>query len=237
VLITEKLSRVAGVEAGGSLSVTLSDGRTYTVGVTGVVDNYILHYIYMSPDVYGDVFGAAPNPNSAFVFCDDGRDFAAKLLENSDARAIVYNDELKARISDSTDALGVVTVVLIVLACALAFVVLFNLTYINISERVRELATIKVLGFHDTELAMYVYRENAVVTLLGIVLGLIGGVFLFDYVIASVEIDVLKFPKTLYLRNYVIAAALSVVFAVFVNLVMSFKLARIDMVESLKNVE
>jgi putative ABC transport system permease protein len=133
--------------------------------------------------------------------------------------------------------MGIVTIVLIVLACALAFVVLFNLTNINISERIRELATMKVLGLNDTELAMYIYRENGVVTVLGILVGLVGGFFLHGYVLTSVEIDVLKFPQIIYPQSYIIAVALSLVFAVFVNIIMSFKLAKIDMVESLKNVE
>jgi putative ABC transport system permease protein len=124
-----------------------------------------------------------------------------------------------------------------VLACALALVVLFNLTNINISERIRELATIQVLGFYDMELALYIYRENGVVTFLSIILGLVGGVFLHRFVITSVEIDVLKFPHIIHQQSYIIAVVLTIVFAVFVNVVMSKKLSRINMVESLKNVE
>jgi putative ABC transport system permease protein len=144
---------------------------------------------------------------------------------------------LLAQVSDSAEAMDIVTIVLIVLACALALVVLFNLTNINISERIRELATIKVLGFNDTELAMYIYRENGAVTLLGILIGLFGGVFLHSYIVTTVEIDILKFPEIILPQSYVIAVVLSFVFAVFVNYVMNFRLARIDMVESLKNVE
>jgi putative ABC transport system permease protein len=133
--------------------------------------------------------------------------------------------------------MGVVTFVLIGLACALAFVVLFNLTSINISERIRELATIKVLGFNDVELAMYIYRENGVVTVLGILLGIIGGVFLHGFVLTTVEIDVVKFPSIIRPQSYILAVVLSLVFAVFVNFIMNYRLKRIDMVESLKNVE
>jgi putative ABC transport system permease protein len=245
VLITEKLSRVMGVGAGGSFTMTFNDGRAFTAEVTGVVDNYIQHFIYMSPNVYADLFGEEPYANSTLIFYDEtepdsklsGRAFAAPLLENSDVRALIHNDELMTQIGDQTDAMGIVTIVLIVLACALAFVVLFNLTNINISERIRELATMKVLGLNDTELAMYIYRENGVVTMLGILLGLVGGFFLHGYVLTSVEIDVLKFPQIIYPQRYIIAVVLSAVFAVFVNIIMSVKLAKIDMVESLKNVE
>lgn len=237
VIITEKLSRVMGVGIGDSFTMTVSDGRTFSAIVTDVVDNYILHYIYISPELYSGLFSAEPMANSVMIFYDNGRAFAAPLLENDQVRALVHNDELMARIGDQTDAMGVVTIVLIMLACALALVVLFNLSNINISERIRELATIKVLGFNDTELAMYVFRENGIVIMLGILMGLVGGIFLHDYVITSVEIDVLKFPKVIHFWSYMIAIGLSLVFSAFVTFVMNFKLARIDMVESLKNVE
>ena len=237
VLITEKLSRVMGVGKGGTFTMALGDGSAYTAEVTGVVDNYLLHYVYMSPAVYTEIFGGEPYPNGVFVFCGNGRDFAAPLLENENVRALIYNEEIKTQVSDQTDAMDIVAVVLIVLACALAFVVLFNLTNINISERVRELATMKVLGLNDGELAMYIYRENAAVTFLGIALGLAGGVFLHSYVLTSVEIDVLKFPQIIHPPSYIAAVVLSVAFAVFVNFAMGYRLAKIDMVESLKSVE
>jgi len=237
VLVTDKLARVMGVTTGGAFTVTCGDGRSYTAEITGVVDNYILHCIYMSPGVYREIFGDEPRPNGVWMIHGDGREFAVVLLENSDVRAVVFNADVEARVGEQSDALGVVTVVLIVLACALALVVLFNLTNINIAERVRELATIRVLGFYDAELALYIYRENGAVTLLGVILGLIGGYFLHGYVITTVEIDILKFPKLIYPQSYAVSVALSLLFAVFVNLVTSRKLAKIDMVESLKNIE
>jgi len=249
VIVTDKLARVTGVGVGEELTMTYSDGKSYAAKVTGIVDNYIMHYIYMSPGIYAELIGETPYPNSVLFFYENGKPppssaapggrggFAMPLLENSNVRALIHNDDLMSQISGSADAMGIVTIVLIVLACALAFVVLFNLTNINISERIRELATMKVLGLHDSELAMYIYRENGVVTLLGVALGLIGGFFLHGYVITTVEIDILKFPKLIYPLSYVFAVALTLVFAVFVNFAMNYKLARIDMVESLKNVE
>jgi len=226
-----------GVRVGDGFTVIYSDGRAYIAAVTGIVDNYIQHFIYMSPDAYADMLGEIPYPNSALIRYAGGREFTAPLLGNGNVRAVVHIDELKTQIGYSTNAMGTITVVLIVLACALAFVVLFNLTNINISERIRELATIKVLGFYDTELSIYIYRENGAVTLFGILLGLAGGIFLHRFVITTVEIDLLKFPTVIHPRSYFFAVALSFAFAVFVNLVMNIKLARIDMVESLKNVE
>ena len=237
VLVTEKLARIMGVSIGGSFTITCSDGRAYTADVTGIVANYIQHFIYMSPGIYVETFDEEPYPNSAFLIYENGREFSTLLLENDNVRAVMHNDDLKAQIGDSTDAMGIVTIVLIVLACALALVVLFNLTNINISERIRELATIKVLGFNETELAMYIYRENGAVTLLGIILGIVGGIFLHGFVITTVEIDVLKFPIIIHSQSYILASVLSLIFAVFVNFMMYYRLARIGMVESLKNVE
>jgi len=133
--------------------------------------------------------------------------------------------------------MDIVAIVIIFLACSLALVVLFNLTNINISERIRELATIKVLGFYNEELSMYIYRENGIVSLMGIAAGIIAGIFLHGYVLMAAEIDMLMFPRIILPLSYLYSIGLTVVFAVFVNLVMNIKLSRINMVESLKNVE
>jgi len=199
-----------------------------------VVENYIMHYIYMPPEMYRDLFDREPEPNGVLIKGDYD---AEELTAHRDVRAVVETERMRNMIGDSTEAMEVVTVVLIVLACALAFIVLFNLTVINITERTRELATIKVLGFQDTETAMYLYRENLVVTLLGIALGLFGGVYLEGFIITSVEIDIMKFPQYIAVSSFVLAAALSLFFSLFVNAATYRKLAKIDMVESLKNVE
>jgi len=235
ILITEKLAREVNVSKGDNFNFTSSDGGSYTVRVNGVVENYIRHHIYMPPEVYADLFGAEPLYNSILTVADKAS--VGALLENSDVRAIVFTSDLRESISDSTDALEIVAIVLIILACLLAFIVLFNLTNINITERIRELATIKVLGFYDEELSMYIYRENTIVTLMGVALGLVAGIFLHGYVLMAAEIDLLMFPQIILPWSYMYSAALSVVFAVFVNWVMNFKLSGIDMVESLKNVE
>ena len=235
ILVTEKLARAVGVSAGDNFIFSANDGGVYTVPISGIIENYVMHHIYMPPGLYLELFGAEPLYNSVLIISDEAS--VGALLENSDVRAIIHTSDLHADVADSTDALEIVAIVLIFLACALAFVVLFNLTNINIIERIRELATIKVLGFYNEELSMYIYRENAIVTLMGIILGLFAGVFLHGYVLQAAEIDLLMFPRTILPLSYVYSAALSISFAVFVNLVMNVKLARIDMVESLKNVE
>ena len=235
ILITEKLAREIDVSAGGSFSFTANDGGAYTVRVTGVVENYVMHHVYMPPELYSGLFGTDPLFNSVLINADESS--VGALLENSAVRTVVHTSDLLEDISDSTDALEIVAIVLIFLASALAFVVLFNLTNINIIERIRELATIKVLGFYNEELSMYIYRENALVTLMGIALGLVAGIFLHGYVLQAAEIDLLMFPRIVLPWSYVYSVALSIVFAVIVNLVMNFKLAKIDMVESLKSIE
>ena len=235
ILITEKLARETGVSVGDDFSFTLSGGGAYQARVTGVVENYIFHYIYLPPELYAELFGAEPLYNSIYIISDEAS--AGALLDNSDVRAVIHTSSIMRSTSDSTDALEIVAIVLVFLACALAFVVLFNLTNINITERIRELATIKVLGFYSEELSMYIYRENIIVTLMGIAIGLVAGVFLHGYVLKAAEVDLLMFPRIISHWSYVYSVGLAAVFAIFVNLVMNIKLSRIDMVESLKNVE
>lgn len=237
VLITEKLARVMGAFAGDDLTFTANGGRIYTVKITGVIENYIRHYIYMAPDVYENIFGTKARCNGIFAKTEDDREFAVKLLENENVRAVVISGDVEAHINDSTDMMQFIALVMIIFACALAFTVLFILTNINITERTRELATIKVLGFYDREVAMYIYRENIIVTSMGIILGLFCGIFLHRFVLSAVELDFTMFPYIIRPQSYIYSAALAVFFAVFVNLAMNFKLEKIDMAESLKSVE
>lgn len=237
VLVTEKLARESNVSTGDSFEMMASDGKIYTMKITGIVENYVQHYVYMSPDIYKALFDEELLFNSILAVTDNHVAFAEKLLTNENVRAVVSTKAIKTNIVDSTDALGIVTIVLIILACALAFVVLFNLTNINITERIRELATIKVLGFYDSELAMYIYRENGVVTFLGIALGIALGIQLLSFVLNAAELDLLMFPHIINATSYILSIALSIAFAAFVNAAMNYKLFKIDMVESLKNVE
>ncbi len=236
VIITDKLAKTMGVSIGDEFSISLSDGRELKTNVTGIAENYVLHYIYLSPEIYTELFKEKPLFNTVFAFSDN-TDFSENALKNENVRAIVHLSDSQKNLSKSTNAMGIVTIVLLVLACALAFVVLFNLTNINISERIRELATIKVLGFQDPELSMYVYRENALVTILGILIGLIAGNFLEEFMISAIEVDLLKFPLVINPLSYVLSVVFAISFSAFVNWVMNFKLAKIDMVESLKSVE
>ena len=239
VIVTDKLARVMGVAVGDEFTARLGDGRELMLTVSEIAENYVLHYIYISPQHYREMFVAEPIPNCVLAFdAPDGTPaLAERAPENKNVRAVLDTGVLMENLHDSTNALGVVTIVLIVLACALALVVLFNLTNINITERERELATIKVLGFYDNEVSMYVYRENGIVTLLGIALGIVLGIGLHRFVMISAEIDLLKFPLIIKPLSYLYAVLLTAAFAIFVNLVMNKKISNIDMVESLKGVE
>ena len=234
VFVTEKLAREMGISAGDNFTITFGDGRSHTVRAAAIIENYLLHYIYMPPEYYTQLFERTLRPNGLFITGDIN---LQALRDHPSVLAIINTAWMRDNLREQTDALGIVTIVLMVMACILALVVLFNLTEINILERMRELATIKVLGFHDTQTAMYLYRENMVVTGMGIGLGLIAGVFLNSFILTTVEIDMLKFPHVIFPVSFVLASGLSVLFALVVNVLTYRKLVAIDMVMSLKSVE
>ncbi|MCL2740909.1 MAG: ABC transporter permease [Oscillospiraceae bacterium] len=233
-LLTEKMARTLGVGEGDVVTLRLGGGAEVEVAVAGVAENYLFHYAFLGPGAYAALFGAEPVPNCLFI---NGAYDAEALMREGSVLALSAMTDQRRVMADSTDAMGVVTVVLIVLACALAFVVLFNLTLINITERRRELATIKVLGFQDAETALYTYRESMAVTLMGIAVGIAAGILLVGFVLTSVEIDILKFPHYVSLGSYLTAIAVSMAFTVFVSAATYGRLTSIDMVESLKGVE
>ena len=234
VLVTEKLAREMGVGAGDDFTITLGDGRSYTIRAAAIVENYLFHYIYMPPEYYSRLFERNPRPNELLITGDIN---IQTLREHPLVLGISNTAWMRDNLTEQTDALGIVTIVLMVMACILALVVLFNLTEINILERMRELATIKVLGFQDTQTAMYLYRENMVVTAMGIALGLVAGVFLNGFILTTVEIDMLKFPHIIFPISFGLASGISVLFALVVNVLTYRKLVAIDMVMSLKSVE
>ena len=158
-------------------------------------------------------------------------------MEQSGVVGVTFISDLEAEIDDMLQALNIVIVVLIISAGLLAFVVLYNLNNINITERKRELATLKVLGFYDMEVAEYVYRENVILTVLGVLAGMVFGLVLHQYIIQTVEVDMMMFGRTVSPRSYLFSALLTLVFSMFVNYMMYYRLKKIDMIESLKSVE
>ena len=243
VIITEKLARTLDVEAGDSVILKLSDTTRREVTVTAVAENYLYHYIYLTPALYEELYGEAPEYNELFLKFAEGTDssreeqLAEYLLQKDMVTSVSLVTELQATVDDMMNALNLVAWVLVISAGLLVFVVLFNLNNINISERRRELASLKVLGFYDTEVAMYVYRENVFLTVLGTLAGIFMGTWLHQYMILTLEVDMIMFGRNISMAGYLYSILLTIIFAVLVNMGMYYKLKQIDMVESLKSVE
>ncbi len=242
VVITEKLSELLDVSVGDAITLD-NDGKRVEVRVADITENYVQHYIYLSESCYRELFGEEPERNEILLRYADGAGEAESDTVSADLMAMggvdsySYIATLRDNFTDSMEAIDYAVVIIITAAAALAFVVLYNLTNINITERTRELATLKVLGFFDREVTAYVYRENLFLTLFGIVLGLVMGRFLHAWMVLTVEVELVMFGRTAPPYAYILAAALTVVFSVAVNIAAHFKLKKVDMVESLKTVE
>ena len=241
-VITEKLANLLGVAPGDTLVYRDTDTRTYSFVIEKVTENYLSHYIYMSPDYFESITLRDPLMNSGtFTLKDpltiDESAFNQALMENEGVLGTMLVGSIQEEFGKSLASLDYVVYILILAAGALAFVVLYNLTNINITERIREIATIKVLGFRDKEVSSYVYRENIFLTIIGTLVGLFLGFILHKFVIDTMEIDNMMFGKIIGILSYVYSMVLTMVFAVFVNLFMFRKLQNIDMASSLKSVE
>ena len=240
VIITEKLSERQHLSVGDDITLTNQDGKEATLTVTDICENYTLHYLYLSPAAYEKAFGQTVENNLLLCKLAEGTThkdedvLSTRLLSCRDVAAVRFTTELSDSFDNSIQGIHAIVLVIIVCAGALAFVVLYNLTNINISERVKEIATIKVLGFYDTEVSAYIYRENAVLTLLGTAVGLVLGIFLHQFVVRTAEIDMVMFGRAVFPLSYVWSALLTVFFSVLVNLVMHRRLKKISMVESMK---
>ncbi len=235
VIITEKLSRLLGVKAGDRISI---EGASGTVAVTAITENYTGHYIYMTKDTCQSLFGEnADNIMLINKSGDENHEFAASLLKNPAVRAVSYSSDGTQKFNDLISSMNLVVVLIIGFAGALAFVILFNLVSISINERVRELATIKVLGFFDGEVSAYIYRENIISTLIGILCGMGVGVIFEKYVLLKCEVDSVMFNPDITAHCYIYAALITAVFSFIVNLFMHFRLMNIDMASSMKAVE
>ena len=241
-VLTEKMAKELNVEAGDTITIRDENKGDMTVTVEHICENYMLHYLYMTPTLYEELYGETPEYNSIYYRTDDrttteAADVGEGVLQLPGALSVSYTTDLEQQVDDMLVALDNVIVVLIVSAGMLAFVVLYNLNNINITERKRELATLKVLGFYNGEVCAYVYRENVLLTLIGALFGIVLGKILHQFIIVTVEIESVMFGRNIDVSSFVYGFILTVVFSCFVNAVMYFKLKQIDMVESLKSVE
>ena len=239
-IITEKLGTMLGLKAGDTLTLRDGDNRTYELAIAGVSENYASHFVYISAEYYEEVFGKALEYNTVIVDLVDRDDWAAaseKLLAGGTVQMISSDAELVEQYKNVTDNLGYVVAVLIVSAGLLAFVVQYNLSNINITERTREIATLKVLGFYDGEVSAYIYRESVILTILGTGLGLLLGTALTRFVVATAEVDSIMFGRSIYWPSFLMAALITFLFSFLVNWVMHYRLKKINMVESMKSVD
>ena len=240
-VICEKTASLIGVKAGDKITLE-KDNRKYKVKITAVTENYMGHYVYMTPSCYEKTFEEKPEYSSTVYTMKEDAESDLETLGNAilkypAALSISYTSSTAGQVERMLGSLGAVIWVLIISAGMLAFVVLYNLNNINITERQRELATLKVLGFYDGEVSQYVFRENILLSFIGILAGAVFGILLHRYVITTVEVDAVMFGRNIKPISFVYSGIITFGFSMFVNMVMHFKLKKINMVESLKSVE
>ena len=243
VIITEKLANLLDIKEGDEILLENSDGDRRNVVVSKITENYIMHYIYMTPELYNSVYDAKIESNVIFAITNEmteneEEELGRHLLTDADnISGVSFTSATEDMFATVMDNMDMVVWILIISAGLLALVVLYNLLNANISERIRELATIKVLGFYDREVYSYIARETIILTIIGILFGLIGGYFLIIYVLRTCELDITMFDPNVEILSYILGVVITIFFAIIVNIVTYFSLKKIDMIESLKSVE
>ena len=240
VLISDKLASLLEIEKGENITLTDSDNNEFEYKVLGIVENYIGHYVYINKDLYESKENDF-NINTLFIKYKEGNNdneaFEEMLLDDNSVTSITVVENSLEHVRDLLKSLDLVVMILIVSSALLAFVVLYNLANVNISERVREIATLKVLGFYDKEVDNYINRESIILTCIGIAIGLIAGVFLTGFVISTFETENMRFARNILLHSYIYSILITSVFSIIVNFATHFVLKKINMVESLKSIE
>lgn len=235
IIITEKLANLLEVEESDTLEFTGTD--SYKEKISHITENYLFHYIYLPKESYKEDTYNTVLIKTEEMTENEEKTFANELKEIAGVSSITFTSSTRHIFDDTMDSFAYVSLILIISAGTLAFVVLYNLSSVNISERRRELATIKVLGFYDKEVYQYINRENTILTIIGILLGLGIGNILTMYIIKTCEIDMLMFDPTIAVASYIYAILITAAFAILVNIILYFSLKKIDMIESLKSVE
>ena len=235
IIITEKLANLLEVEENDTLEFTGTD--SYKEKISHITENYLFHYIYLPKESYKEDTYNTVLIKTEKMTENEEKAFANELKEIPGVSSITFTSSTRHVFDDTMENFAYISLILIISAGALAFVVLYNLSSVNISERRRELATIKVLGFYDKEVYQYINRENTILTIIGILLGLGIGNILTMYIIKTCEIDMLMFDPNIAIASYIYAILITAVFAILVNVILYFSLKKIDMIESLKSVE
>lgn len=237
VSISEKISTKYNISVGDYITIYDSNNKSHKVKVSHIIQNYISNYIYLDNDTYKEIFNDYSTNMVLLRYKDSDNNFDKEILERDDVTSLINISETIKTFNKMLGSLDSVVLVLIVAAALLAFIVLYNLSNINISERKREIATLKVLGFYNNEVDNYITKENIILTCIGIILGLIFGTYLSHYIISTCEPDSLLFVRHVTLFSYIISSVITVIFTIIVNIITHYSLLKIDMIESLKNVE
>ena len=241
VVITNKLAEIKHLSVGDTIELKDSSNKSASFEISGIVEMYFNHYVFMDRDTFENA-SFSYKPNCLYLQCDllsseEKDDLAKTLLAEENVLSVQFIDDMVENVDDMLSSLNNVVYILIVLAALLSFVVLYNLSNINIHERKREIATLKLLGFYNHEVDSYITKENIILTIVGIAFGLLGGYFLTAFVLKTVEIEMASFVLDINLSSYFISASLAFIFTIIVNIITHFSLKKIDMIESLKSVE
>ena len=239
VYLSEKAATTLGIEVGDMFSVEDADGKLLGMRLSGIVENYVQGYLYMTGGYYEGVFGEPPEYTTLLAHADDAspeiRDATAEaLLISPNVSGVGFAVTLRETFDEMLTTIDFIVLVLIMAAGLLTFVVMYNLTNINITERIKELATIKVLGFTQNETAGYIFRETTILAIVGALVGLVGGIFLHKFIITTVEVDNMMFGQSIQPMSYLYALVITLAFSLAVNLFMTGKLRGINMAEALK---
>ncbi len=243
-IITEKLAKDMDVKPGDLITLEISDDQRVQIPVSAITENYAFHYVYLSKALYANIFGSNPRYNyvTANLAIDDISNeqkvqLTKDLLDEYEISAVAFTDQIQDSFANILDSIEFIVIILIVSAGLLAFIVLYNLSIINITERIKEIATLKVLGFDDGEVSAYIFRENVILSIIGMTEGVIAGILLHKLVLFMAEVDIVMYGRDIHFASYIYALAMAFAFSMFVNVVLHKKLQKVDMVESLKSIE
>lgn len=244
VVLSEKLAKLLNVVEGEEVTLEVGDQKTVTTVVDGIAENYAFHYIYMSPTLYESLYNEAPDYRTGYIILNEGMDteenenrIAGQIMEQENVLTVTTTISLFSMMNDQISSINTVIVVLVISAALLAFVVMYNLSSININERTREIATIKLLGFYNNEVSDYVFRETLILSVVGTVVGLFLGIYLVGFVSATAEPNMIMFGQEIKPLSFLYSAVLTMAFTFIVQAVSKRILKRIDMIDSLKSVE
>lgn len=242
IVVSEKLAKLLNVKVGDAIQVSIGETDKREIKIGAITENYVFHYIYLSPQLYQQVFNKEPSYNKILLRTNPDKDvdtaaFTDELLNLKAINSVSFIQTLQDKFQDLLRSIDIIVMVLVVSAGALAFIVLYNLNNINITERKRELATLKVLGFYNKEVTGYIYRENIIITILGLVIGCGLGAVLHQFVIRTAEVDIIMFSRQIFPVSYLYSALITIVFSILINITMYFKLKKINMAESIKTID